>query len=77
MFAKGSKDWHWVVRNLVKSKKKSNRDILCSLCWEVLKYDESIQHKKEFPEHIKYFITAKDYTSEKKIIAIAKQNNKY
>ena len=73
MIQRGSKDWQWLLRNLQKSKRKSNRDIFCTECWEIYKYEENIKHKAEHPDHIRHILTSKVYATESKFIKIARE----
>ena len=76
MIKKGSTDWMLFLRDLQVSIEKSNRDILCLACWEIIKYDRNIKHKAENPDHLSAILTSRDYGSEWQIINLAKENGK-
>lgn len=76
MIPKDSEEWHDFVRDLLWSKQKSNRDVLCLKCWKIMKYEECVKHKTLQPDHIKSILTSKEYASEAKFISIAKAMNK-
>ena len=45
MIKRGSEDWLALIDRLNYSKSKSNRDVLCGMCWKILKYEEAVIHK--------------------------------
>ena len=77
MIRKNTSDWYWVIRNFQKSKAKSNRDVLCTECWEVYKYEDNKKHLKENLDHKRFILTAKQYSSEAKFKKISKLYGKY
>jgi hypothetical protein len=76
MIRKDSPEWQTLLLSLRKSKSKSNRDVLCIQCWEILKYEECVKHKSNMPEHVTSILTSKEYASETKFISVARTLNK-
>eukprot|EP00347_Sterkiella_histriomuscorum_P005692 403355628 len=77
MIQRGSKQWDILIYNIHLSKSKSNRDILCGLCWEILNYEVCRQHKIQKKDHQEFLFTSRDYSSEEKFIRLSKQFGKY
>ena len=76
MIIKESNDWKVLLKQLQRSKLKSNRDILCAKCWRIYSYEGNIKHKLDMPEHMSNIITSKGYGNEAKFMAIATALNK-
>jgi hypothetical protein len=72
MITIGSNEWEKFKEYLQYSRSKSNKDVLCLDCWEILKYEQNVKHKLEFPAHSKSVLTAKDYCSSQLILEYAK-----
>ena len=51
MIKQYSHEWKNLLKQLKRSKNKSNRDVLCVKCWEVLTYERNIKHKLKYPDH--------------------------
>lgn len=68
---RNSQDWYSLIQNLKLSKSKSNRDVLCAECWEMLNYETCRVHKALKPAHCQSFITSRDYSSEDKFISLS------
>eukprot|EP00347_Sterkiella_histriomuscorum_P018639 403344750 len=77
MIQRGSKQWDILIYNIHLSKSKSNRDILCGLCWEILNYEVCRQHKIQKKDHLEFLFTSRDYSSEEKFIRLSKKFGKY
>jgi cell fate regulator YaaT (PSP1 superfamily) len=76
MIKRGTTEWIIFLQNLELSKSKSNRDVLCLQCWEVLKYERCQKHKKFFPDHTQSILTSKEFAKEVKFIAVARAMGK-
>eukprot|EP00347_Sterkiella_histriomuscorum_P012715 403367493 len=76
MIKRGSEDWLALIDRLNYSKSKSNRDVLCSKCWKILKYEAAIRHRNKHPEHNSFVMTSKEFANEKKFIHVAKYYGK-
>ena len=76
MILRGSYEWKIFLRDLKISIEKSNRDVLCLECWEILKYDRNLKHKSSNPTHITSILTSKEYGNEMLILELAKRHNK-
>eukprot|EP00347_Sterkiella_histriomuscorum_P003116 403365529 len=76
MIKRGSEDWLALIDRLNYSKSKSNRDVLCSKCWKILKYEAAIRHRNKHPEHNSFVMTSKEFATEKKFIHVAKYYGK-
>ena len=77
MIQRGTLDWKKFLKQVAKSKRKSNRDVLCTDCWEILTYERNLKHKADFPEHVKNIITSRGFATEGKFIKLAKALNKF
>eukprot|EP00347_Sterkiella_histriomuscorum_P013559 403364251 len=77
MLKVNSREWRDFIQRLEIIKTKSNREVLCINCWQMLNCKQKIKHLKKTPEHEKYLLTSTKYASEKQIIALAKAQNKY
>ena len=76
LIAKDSEQWSDFVQKLIRSKQKSNRDVLCVKCWRIYCYEQNIHHKLHNPQHIDHILTSKAFCSESKFVAIATALNK-
>lgn len=72
MLKVGSREWKEFVQKLEVIKTKSNREVLCSTCWQMLNCKQKIKHLKRSPDHEKFLLTSTKYASEKQIISLAK-----
>ena len=73
---RNSIEWRILVKKLIFSKKKSNRDYLCVKCWVVLTYDQMKSHKKNLQSHAETILTSKHFASEESFMSLARQFNK-
>lgn len=71
LVAQNTEHWDTLVFNLKFSKNKSNRDVLCLSCWEILTYEQRDNHLKLYPSHKEEVMTSKAFGSEEKFIEIA------
>ena len=76
MIAPNTDDWDNLLFNLKFSKKKSNRDVLCLACWEILTYEQRENHLNKNPTHSKEVLTSMWFGTENKFISIAEKNGK-
>ena len=60
------------LAKLQQSKSKSNRDVICLMCWKVLKYEQHLKHKATMPEHTGSILTSKEYAHEIKFVSVAR-----
>ncbi len=67
-----SNEWKDFIQKLEIIKTKSNREVLCISCWQMLNCKQKIKHLKKYPDHEKYLLTSTKYASEKQIISLAK-----
>ena len=44
-----TREWEKLMFNITFSKKKSNRDVLCLICWEILTYEQREDHLRCYP----------------------------
>ena len=72
MIQGGTPEWKSFLKLLQKSKKKSNRDVLCLDCWEIFSYERNIRHKRENPTHLPNILTSNQFATESRFIKIAK-----
>lgn len=77
MILKDSKDWTIFLENLRLSASKSNRDVLCTECWELINYEVSKAHKVEHPDHTKSMRTSRDYLDVETFMDLAKEKKHY
>jgi hypothetical protein len=72
----GSQEWNILIAKVENSKRKSNRDLLCTQCWQVYTYEMSLKHKKEAPTHADFLLTTKHYSSDEKLLRVSQQCGK-
>ena len=72
MLKVNSIEWRDFISKLEIIKTKSNREVLCIHCWQMLNCKQKIKHLKKFAEHEKYLLTSTKYASEKQILSLAK-----
>eukprot|EP00347_Sterkiella_histriomuscorum_P010565 403375798 len=77
MIKQDTQEWEDLLQKFQYSTAKSNRDVLCSKCWKILKYEEFVKHKIYLPQHTGSILTSKKFASEKKFIEISKNLGKY
>ena len=77
MIRKNSLEWKLMLSLLKKSSTKSNRDYLCIKCWEILTYERMRVHKDEKEDHISSILSSKYFTTEDKLVSIAKDCDKW
>jgi len=73
----GSADWEVLQNRLHRCKDKSNRDVLCTICWEMMSYERSIKHKEQFESHACHVVTSKDYANIQRFLFLAKSCGKH
>eukprot|EP00347_Sterkiella_histriomuscorum_P011392 403372634 len=76
MIQRNTHDWYILLSKLHQSKSKSNRDILCGQCWEMLNYESCRMHKLLQPTHQQMLITSRNYSKEEKFIQVARRFNR-
>eukprot|EP00347_Sterkiella_histriomuscorum_P001262 403372707 len=76
MIKKDTKEWQDFIHNLKLSKSKSNRDVMCTHCWELLNYEVVRVHKVQYPTHTINFKTSRHYASEEKFIKLSQLHNR-
>ena len=70
-------EWRDFINKLEFIKTKSNREVLCIQCWQMLNCKQKIKHLRKCPDHEKYLLTSTKYASEKQILSLSKAQNKY
>ena len=76
MIKKNSPEWDTFINRLNIIKTKSNREVLCIKCWQMLNCKQKIKHLKLHPDHKSYLLTSTQYASELKICELAQGYNK-
>ncbi len=76
MLKVNSREWGFFIEKLEVIKTKSNREVLCIHCWQMLNCKQKIKHLKSLPDHEKYLLTSTKYASDKQMISLAKAQNK-
>ena len=76
MIKQGSLQWKSFLKFLQKSKKKNNRDVLCTQCWEVFTYERNLKHKNLHPDHSSSILTSMGFATEGLFIKLSNQFNK-
>ena len=71
MIEQNSIEWKMLIRKLVLSNEKSNRDSMCIKCWKILTYDQMNLHRQTHKDHASSIITSKYFNSESKFLALA------
>ena len=64
MIKRNSVEWNVFIDRLNTIKKKSNREVLCIECWQMLNCKQKIKHLKIHPDHKQYLLTSTQYASE-------------
>ena len=72
MLKVASNEWRDFISKLEVIKTKSNREVLCIFCWQMLNCKQKVKHLKKFPDHERYLLTSTKYASEKQILSLAK-----
>ena len=65
MIKRNSPEWIDFINRLSSIRSKSNREVLCVQCWQMLNCKQKIKHLKKSPDHEKYLLTSTKYASEK------------
>ena len=68
-----SDDWQNLLFNLQFSKSKSNRDVLCAICWEIITYEQREKHLMASPSHKDEVLTSKSFCNEEKFVFMAER----
>ncbi len=76
MIKLNTQEWRDFVNKLEVIKTKSNREVLCLNCWQMLNCKQKIKHLRRNPEHEKFLLTSTKYASEKQIVSLAGTQNK-
>ena len=76
MIKRNSAEWDQFIVRLNTIKTKSNREVLCIQCWQMLNCKQKIKHLKSYPDHKPYLLTSTQYASEQKICELAQGYNK-
>jgi len=58
------------------SRKKSNKDVICTACWKIYNYEEVRLHRSSEPAHQANILSSKYFAGEKIFLSLAKQNGK-
>lgn len=72
-----SPEWVDFINKLEVIKTKSNREVLCIHCWQMLNCKQKLKHLKRNPDHEKFLLTSTKYASEKQILSLAHTQNKF
>lgn len=51
MIKRNSPEWTTFINKLNLIKTKSNREVLCIKCWQMLNCKQKIKHLKQMPDH--------------------------
>eukprot|EP00349_Pseudokeronopsis_sp_Brazil_P009615 CAMPEP_0202969356 /NCGR_PEP_ID=MMETSP1396-20130829/15043_1 /ASSEMBLY_ACC=CAM_ASM_000872 /TAXON_ID= /ORGANISM="Pseudokeronopsis sp., Strain Brazil" /LENGTH=127 /DNA_ID=CAMNT_0049696781 /DNA_START=47 /DNA_END=430 /DNA_ORIENTATION=+ len=76
MIKKGSEDWALLLERLKCSRLKSNRDVLCVKCWQILTYQQYVYHRIFIKEHSGSILTSRDFASEAKFMEVSRLHGK-
>lgn len=76
MIKRNSVEWDQFIVRLNTIKTKSNREVLCIQCWQMLNCKQKIKHLKSYPDHKPFLLTSTQYASEHKISELAQGYNK-
>ena len=76
LLRRGSLEWRQLIERLNLIKTKSNREVLCQECWQMLNCKQKIKHLRQFPEHKQQLLTSTQYASEQKICELALKHGK-
>jgi hypothetical protein len=63
MIKVNSTEWKEFIHKLEIIKTKSNREVLCIQCWQMLNCKQKIKHLKKFQDHEKFLLTSTKYAS--------------
>lgn len=77
MIKRYSPEWDAFIHKLNVIKTKSNREVLCIHCWQMLNCKQKIKHLKLFPDHKQHLLTSTQYASDQKICELAQGYNKF
>jgi len=77
MIKKDSKEWENFISQIEYIKTKSNRQVLCAKCWQMLNYEQKIKHLKEFPDHEGSILTSAKFASSQQMVSLAQAFNKF
>jgi len=72
MIKRGTEEWKTFISRLDQIKTKSNREVLCIKCWQMLNCKQKIKHLKAFKGHDTCLLTSTQYASEEKITSLAR-----
>ena len=76
MIKRNSKEWVNFMSKLEAIKLKSNREVLCTQCWQMLNCKQKKKHIEQYPSHSVYLLTSTKYASEQKICELAHRLDK-
>ena len=76
MIKRNSTEWQTFIKRLESIKLKSNREVLCIKCWQMLNCKQKIRPLKRQPGHKAFLVTSTQYASEQKICELAVGYNK-
>ncbi len=76
MIKRNTPEWTDFIQKLEVIKQKSNREVLCIHCWQMLNCKQKIKHLKSFPDHEQYLLTSTKYASDTQILSLAQACNK-
>ena len=71
MIKRYSPEWDAFIHKLSVIRTKSNREVLCINCWQMLNCKQKIKHLKLFPDHKQLLLTSTQYASDQKICELA------
>ena len=71
MIRKESQEWAEFVHRLESIKQKSNRQVLCLACWELLNYEQKTKHFKAHPDHASRTVTSSKFASSWQFYSLA------
>lgn len=76
MIQRNTPQWENLIFNFKVSKSKSNRDVMCAKCWEILNYEVCRLHKIQKPDHEDHIITSREYTNERRFMSLAREHGR-
>ena len=77
MLKVGNPEWNEFIKKLEVIKTKSNREVLCIQCWQMLNCKQKIKHLKKYEDHEKFLLTSTKYASEAQLISLSQAQDRY
>ena len=71
MIKRNSAEWSDFISRLNRITSKSNREVLCVQCWQMLNCKQKKKHLIDFPSHHSFLLSSTKYASDGKICELA------